>query len=236
MSKTPRTVIQVPIKHRSSERVPNKNFYPLHGRPLSHWVLNEMVRHCPPEWDLFVDSENEEVFSRLSTEQRARFRFHQRPEWYASNEANGNHLLQQFVSIHPDYDFYVQVYVTAVLLRGPTIVNAIKALQASPANDSVLLATEETGFIWFRGEPVNYQPRVPAGLRRSQDIRYVKETTGLYGVNREVALVTGCRVGERPLFFMVPKLQGIDIDTLEDLQIAERLFDERRREAGEVAG
>jgi CMP-N-acetylneuraminic acid synthetase len=227
----PRIVVQVPLKFRSSERIPNKNFHPFHGRPLSHWVLSELAAECPGDWDLFIDSEREEVLENLSVTHRSRFAFHRRPDWYASNEANGNHLLQQFVAAHPDYDYYVQVYVTAVLLKGSTVVRALDALRRSDGHDSVLLASRETGFIWFNGAPVNYEPRVPAGLRRSQDICYLKETTGLYAVTRHVALSTGCRVGHAPLFFLVPKIEALDIDTVEDLQIAERLFEHRHEAA-----
>jgi CMP-N-acetylneuraminic acid synthetase len=225
MSTAASIAVQVPIKHRSSERIPNKNFHPFHGKPLCYWVLDELARHCPPAWDLYVDSEDEAVYAKLAPAHRERFRFHQRPAWYAGNEANGNHLLQQFAAAHSQYACFVQVYITAALLRGATVVSAVEALLADRRHDSVLLATEETGFLWFRDVPVNYDPHTPNGLPRSQDIRYVKETTGLYAVRREVALSKGCRVGDRPMFYMVPRLQGLDIDTLEDLQLAERLFE-----------
>ncbi len=227
MNKHPRVVVQVPLKHRSSERIPNKNFHPFRGRPLCYWLLDELVRHCPDHWDLFVDSEDDAVFARLDPAQQARFRFHRRPEWYASNEANGNHLLQQFAAARGEYDYYVQVFVTALSLRGQTVVAAVERLVRDPEHDSVLLATEETGFLWYRGAPVNYDPGRPDGLPRSQDVRYVKETTGLYAVTREVVLRQGCRVGRNPLFHLVPRLEALDIDTLEDLHIAERLFEER---------
>ncbi len=126
-----------------------------------------------------------------------------------------------------DQVFDEQLQQTALSLRGQTVVAAVERLVRDPEHDSVLLATEETGFLWYRGAPVNYDPGRPDGLPRSQDVRYVKETTGLYAVTREVVLRQGCRVGRNPLFHLVPRLEALDIDTLEDLHIAERLFEER---------
>ena len=48
--------VQVPIKGKSSLRVPNKNFRNLNGKPLCYWVLDELVK-LPADIDIFIDSE-----------------------------------------------------------------------------------------------------------------------------------------------------------------------------------
>ena len=81
--------------------MPNKNFRDLQGKPLCHWLLDELVE-LPSTYDIFIDSEDASVFSQLQEDRYGRFDHHQRNDWFASDEANGNHLLHQFALAHPD--------------------------------------------------------------------------------------------------------------------------------------
>lgn len=215
--------IQVPIKARASTRVPNKNFLNLCGKPLSCWLLDELVAHCPGEWDIFIDCEDATAVAPIRARYGDRLKLHVRHEWFAGDAANGNHLLHQFATAQPDYDIYAQAFVTAVTLPGATVVEAVHRLSESlDEHDSALLVTEETGWFWFGGRAMNYTPDRPDGLPRSQDAVLLKETTGLYVVTREVVFTTGCRVGKAPLFHRVPREQALDIDTMEDLAEAQQ--------------
>jgi len=212
------------MKGRSSQRVPNKNFRDLQGKPLCHWLLEELVE-LPDSYDIYIDSEEESVFEKLQHESFKRFQFHKREAWFAGDEANGNHMIHQFALARPDYEIYVQAYVTAVTLRRPVIEESMNMfLQQLETHDSMYLVTEESGWIWFEGRAVNYDPGRPHGLKRSQDARYLKETTGLYAITRDAILRTGCRIGETPLPHLVEKEYSLDIDTMSDLREAEKIL------------
>lgn len=216
--------IQVPIKGKSSQRVPNKNFRDLNGKPLCHWLLDELVQ-LPEEIDIFIDSEDQEVFENLSNPSYARFQHHTREEWFAEDQANGNHLLHQFALKHPEYQAYAQIFVTAVTLRYSIIQNALTTFSEQlDQHDSLFLVTEETGWIWNNGNALNYDPTKPNGLPRSQDATYFKETTGMYLITRKAALLTGCRIGETPFPYTIGPEYALDIDTMSDLKEAERLL------------
>lgn len=218
--------VQIPIKHKSSKRVKNKNFRMLSGKKLAHWLLDELVKAAPQKWDLFIDSEDERVMEQIIPRYgKDTFKFHKRDDWYASDHANGNHLLNQFGLTYQDYDLYIQIYVTAVTLPGTIILESVERLKKEQQEyDSIFLVTEETGWIWFHGEPINYSHHLPNGLPRSQDAKYLKETTGLYGITREALLKTSCRIGESPILHKIPKKYALDIDTLEDLEEAEQIL------------
>ena len=216
--------VQVPIKGRSSQRVPNKNFRNLQGKPLCHWLLDELVG-LPENYDIFIDSEDETVFTKLEQAGYSRFRFHQREEWFASDEANGNHMIHQFAVTNPNYDIYAQVYVTAVTLKQTIIREAIEKLaREMPNHDSIFLVTEETGWIWLEGRAINYNPTQPNGLKRSQDASFLQETTGLYAIEKKAVLRTGCRIGENALPHLIDKQYSMDIDTMEDFREAEEIL------------
>lgn len=216
--------IQVPIKGKSSTRVHNKNFRDLNGKPLCFWVLDELNK-LPLEIDIFIDSEDEKIFNKIPKSRFSRFKFHKREHWFASDQANGNHLIHQFALHHPDYDSYAQVFITAVTLKFEIISEALKTFaENSSSHDSLFLATEETGWIWFKDSPLNYDPHRPHGLPRSQDATYLKETTGLYAIKRDAVLLTGCRIGNNPKPFKIGTEYALDVDTMSDFLEAEKLL------------
>ena len=57
--------IQVPIKGKSSERIPNKNFARLRNKPLCHWLLKELSEIKDDTIEVFVDSEDREVYQKV---------------------------------------------------------------------------------------------------------------------------------------------------------------------------
>lgn len=218
-----KTAIQIPLKSRASTRVPNKNFRDLNGKPLCRWLVDELLAHLPEDHDIWIDSESARVMDLFSDVPPERLRFHRRNDWFSGDQANGNHLANQFGLAHPGYDFYAQVFVTAVTLRGGIVREALDAFQTQVDRyDSMFLVTEETGWIWYQGKAMNYDPATLDGLPRSQDAAYLKETTGLYAITREALFRTGCRIGRRPLPYVVPREFAFDIDTMEDFREAEQ--------------
>ena len=218
---TMKVAIQIPIKARSSTRVPNKNFRDLAGKPFSCWLLDEICSACPREWDLFIDSEDRSAYEFFEQRYSGRFKFHERGAWFASDAANGNHLMHQFVTMHPEYDVVAQTYVTAISLKGSIIMEAMSAfVEALDKYDSMFLVTENTGWYWFDGKALNYDPNRPDGLPRSQDAVVHEETTGLYAITRDAALRTGCRIGKNPLMYPIPRRFAMDVDTMEDFEEA----------------
>lgn len=219
-----KVAFQVPIKFKPSERVKNKNFRDFCGKPFFAWILDEL-KDKPDNWDVYIDSENKEVFDLIKKRYGDIFKFHYRDKWYASNDANGNHLINQFAVKHPEYDIYCQTFATAIFLKLDTIKNCLKSLQAQlETKDSAFLVTRETGWVWFNQSPVNYRHDLMNGLPRSQDAEYFKETTGFYASNRENIFKNGCRIGEKPILFEVSPIEAFDIDNEEDLLKAEKII------------
>ncbi|MGF1451297.1 MAG: hypothetical protein ACFB21_04370, partial [Opitutales bacterium] len=98
-------------------------------------------------------------------------------------------------------------------------------------HDSMFLVTEECGWVWFQGEPVNYDHTRVDGLPRSQDAAYYKETTALYSITKEAQLKTGCRIGRKPLLYPIPLQYAVDVDTIEDFRQAERILNSQQTSA-----
>ncbi|MFP4157540.1 MAG: cytidylyltransferase domain-containing protein [Opitutales bacterium] len=229
-----RIVFQIPVKARTSARVPNKNFRDLNGRPLFAWLIDEILKLKlrELEFDIFVDSEDISAFENITGYYcgEKRIQFHQRDPWLAEDHANGNHLLAHFAVHKPTYDIYIQAFITAVTLRREIIGASIKSFTQNLNNhDSMFLVTEEPGWVWYQGKAVNYDPTRMAGLPRSQDAMYFKETTGLYAITKDALMQGGCRIGNTPMLYAVDRFSSVDIDTMEDLHEAEEILGREAR-------
>jgi N-acylneuraminate cytidylyltransferase len=204
-----KTACFIPIK-QNSERVPGKNFRPVGGVPLYQAIVTKAVASgCFST--VFVDTNSDEAAAfakKIGAVPIAR-----KPE-LALATANGNDLLNYHGEIEPSYDFYFQLFVTAPLLKIESIRGAVGALLDSGTADSVLTTIAHKGFFWRSGLPISYQPNL---LPRSQDLVAIEEeTTALYGIARESLRKYRCRVGARPHFFPVSKIEAVDLNTEED--------------------
>lgn len=55
------------------------------------------------------------------------------------------------------------------------------------------------------------------------------ETHGLYGVTTEALVKYGKRVGKSPLLVPVSKIESLDVDDQDDLEIASSILTQRER-------
>lgn len=209
-----RTACFIPIKS-NSERVPGKNFRVLNGKKLYEYIC-EHVKEANVFDEVFIDTNSEEI-----AEYAVKNGFHviERKEELARNTANGNDLLVHHYTLYPEFDYYFQLFATAPYLTPTSIQNCVNALMQSETYDSCFTATENHGFYWLNGTPINYRPGI---LPRSQDMQaMVEETTGLYGICKESLERYRCRIGRKPLIYFVSKFEAVDINTEEDLKVAE---------------
>ncbi|WP_317321357.1 acylneuraminate cytidylyltransferase family protein [Subdoligranulum variabile] len=209
-----KTACFIPIK-ANSERVPGKNFRVLNGKKLYQYIC-EHVQTANIFDDVYVDTNSEEIADYAKS-----MNFHvidRKPE-LAKNTANGNDLLVYHYETFPDYDYYFQLFATAPYLQPDSIKACFNTLISSEEYDSCFTATENHGFYWLNGMPMNYRPGI---LPRSQDMAAViEETTGLYGICRDSLQRYRCRIGKKPYIHTISKFEAIDINTEEDLRIAE---------------
>lgn len=206
----------IPIK-ANSERVPGKNFRKLNGKKLYEYIC-EHVKEADAFDDVFIDTNSPEIAEYAVSKN---FKVIERKEELALNTANGNDLLVHHYNLYPEFDYYFQLFATAPYLQPQTILSCVNSLTSSNIYDSVFTATENHGFYWLNETPINYRPGI---LPRSQDmLAVVEESTGLYGIRRDSLEKYRCRIGRKPYIYTVSKFEAVDINTEEDLKIAEHV-------------
>lgn len=209
-----RTACFIPIKS-NSERVPGKNFRELNGKKLYEYIC-EHVCEADVFDDIFVDTNSDEIAEYARDKG---YKVIERKEELAKNTANGNDLLVYRYNLYPEYDYYFQLFATAPYLQPNTISICVNSLLSSNIYDSVFTATENHGFYWLNDTPINYRTGI---LPRSQDmLAVVEESTGLYGISGESLKKYHCRIGRKPYIHIINKFEAVDINTEEDLKIAE---------------
>lgn len=209
-----RTACFIPIKS-NSERVPGKNFRILNGKKLYEYII-EHAQQAACFDDIYIDTNSEEI-KEYALERN--LKVIERLEALAQNTANGNDLLVYHGKQYPQYDYYFQLFATAPYLQPESIRECFDGMISSEEYDSCFTALKNNSFYWLNRMPINYRPGI---LPRSQDmVPVVEETTGMYGISKESLEKYNCRIGRNPYIHYVSKFEAVDINTEEDLQIAE---------------
>lgn len=211
-----KTACFIPIK-ANSERVPGKNFRILNGKKLYQYIC-EHVQEADVFSDVYIDTNSSEIASYAYT---MGFKVIERKPELALNTANGNDLLMHHFELFPEYDYYYQLFATAPYMQPETIKACYLTLTCGKEYDSCFTALANHSFYWYANTPVNYRPGI---LPRSQDmLPVIEETTGLYGISRESLIRYRCRIGREPYMHFVSKFEAVDINTEEDLKVAEQI-------------
>ena len=196
-------VVIVPIKAQS-ERVVGKNFRIVNDKPLYRFLLDKLPETNFDE--IYIDSDSDEIKEYCK---KMGFFFIERKLELTSKSANGNDLLNYHHQLI-ESDLYFQMFVTSPLLTTESMNNCIQLLESSIEHDSIMTVKFLHTWFWFKGSPVNYDPKA---LPRSQDSNpIVMETTGLYGITDHSLRLHKARVGSNPYFFEVSNFESVDID------------------------
>ena len=156
-----KTACFIPIK-ANSERVPGKNFRVLNGRKLYEYIISHAMEACCFD-AIYIDTNSPEITEYALDHG---LQVIERLEALAQNTANGNDLLVYHQQLHPEYDYYFQLFATAPYLQPDSIKGCVNALVDSETYDSCFTALKNHGFYWLDTHPVNYRPGI---LPRSQE-------------------------------------------------------------------
>lgn len=222
---TPRIVAIVPMRGQS-ERVPGKNYRPLAGKPLFHYVIESLLA-ARPVAEVVVDTDSPALADRVR-EAFPRLRIIDRPAHLHGGHTPMNAVLAHDVT-QVAADYYLQTHTTNPLLRSATITaGVLRFLETRPAHDSLFGVTRLQTRLYFEdGRAINHDPKE---LLRTQDLPPVyEENSNLYLFTRETLERKGHRIGDRPLMFEIPREEAWDIDEEVDFAVAEFLMERRRR-------
>lgn len=210
-----KTVAFVPIR-LNSKRVVGKNLKMLGGKPLMCHILDTLIKVKAID-EVYVYCSQEEVIKYLPKG----VKFLKRPEFLDRDETLGKEIYEEFTKTI-DADIYVLAHTTSPFMKAETIENALDKIM-NRDYDSAFSCEKIQTFTWYDGKPLNYELKE---IPRTQTIEpiYV-ETSAFFMFKRDVWKVHKQRIGFKPYFALVDKIEGVDIDWPEDFEFAEKILE-----------
>jgi len=200
----------------NSERIIGKNLRNLGDKPLYKYIIEKALASNLDK--VFVITNCDAVKNEIVKMGAENLEV---PDWYFEKKITGD-LMISYPSGIIDSDIYLQLFVTAPFLSSETIDKAIEILDETN-HDSVFTVNKKHAWVWFNNRPITYYP---GNLPRSQDATpLIIETTGLYGITKDVVRSLKRRVGNNPYMLEVDQIEGWDIDEPLDFALAELFFD-----------
>jgi CMP-N-acetylneuraminic acid synthetase len=229
----PMTVLKmvalVPMRHHS-QRVPEKNYRPLAGKPLFHHIISTLLL-VPQIRQVVVDTDSEPIITGLKKFFPS-VEIIMRPLSLCADTISMNDILLHDTSVI-DADFYLQTHSTNPLLSRQSIEKAIQSFQQEyPTYDSLFSVTRlQTRLYDQEGKALNHNPAI---LLQTQDLPPVfEENSCIYLFNRKNLVERKNRIGRNPLMFEIGMDEAWDIDEELDFSITEFLLEKASKTRNE---
>jgi len=218
-----KTVILIPARGRS-KGVLQKNIVDFCGRPLIHHAIRTSLQSIADE--VWVSTEDERIKECVL---ETNVSVIDRPKELATDEASTESVMFHFAR-EIEFDVIVLVQCTSPMIRLKDINEGI-SMVVNGKFDSVFSGTRMKQFIWKGSEHM-----VPVTLdifnrpRRQElfkDQYYIKETGAFYVITRKEMYASKNRLGGNIGCIEVPHWTSFEIDTMEDLEVMEKIYEYR---------
>ncbi len=225
---TNKNVIAIIPARGGSKGIPRKNIQDVGGLPLvAHTIAH--AKACQSITRIIVNSEDEEI--RRVAESFGAETMDRPPEFHHDNSIQEvDRLLiwcvKELEGRGDQIDIIVLLYPTAPLRRVETVDRAIRMI-SEDGYDSVLSLCEDKTYLWRTHSdgivsPINYDPKT-RGPRQKEAWNQWAENKAVYAMKRDLLLDTSCRLGGKIGFVEMTKLESVDVDTPDDLELVRAL-------------
>lgn len=203
----------IPIK-LNNERFPGKNTKLLQGKPLIHYVQENLLSEKRID-ERYVFCSSDSIKDYLLPG----ITYLERPKYLDKPDSNFTQIFEEFMRCVPA-DIYIYAHATAPFIDSATTKECLDKVLLGE-HDSAFCAVKIQDFLWSDGKPLNFDAE---NLPRSQDLQPVyRETSGVYVFHTEVFSKYRRRIGVKPFIKEVTYREAVDINTPEDFTLAEIL-------------
>lgn len=227
------TVAIIPARGGSTG-IPRKNLARVGGKPLVVRAIEQALATASID-RVIVNSEDREIQTVAS---QAGAEVMDRPEEFVHDTTTQevDRLLRWCVleleARSQQVEIVVLLYPTSPLRRVETIESAVRLVRDG-GYDSVLSLYEDSTYLWRREgdvvRPTNYDPHT-RGPRQKERWNQWGENKAVYVMTRDLLVTTGCRLGGRIGLVEMTRLESVDVDSAEDLELVRALIAGRNHE------
>ncbi|WP_332628495.1 cytidylyltransferase domain-containing protein [Halalkalibacter flavus] len=214
--------VVIPVREGSS-RVKKKVFLPFHEEmSLLEWKISQL-KEVQASDRIFVSSNSEKIAGIAA---KMGVEYIERSDYLSiGHQASFSEVITGVVRDVPTKHF-AWTTVVVPLMRPNEYAEAFEKYMETVVNsnehDSLVSVNMVKDYLWNANGPLNYQADKNHTI--SQDLPDIyRVTNGLYMRDKETTLEEGYFLGKDPYKHVVGKLSGIDIDEMEDYEMAYKL-------------
>lgn len=198
-----------------SKGVPNKNIRIINGKPLVYYAINNALKS---EYitDVMVTTDSEPV--RIIAEQMGAKTKNRNPE-LCGDEVTLDSVIYDAIPKDVEWDYIVTMQATSPTLKTDTLDRAIE--YAIEHDLDTLISAINAPHLSWREENGKKVPNYKARLNRQYLPPYYIET-GAFVISKRSVVTANTRIGAKIDVFELPEKESQDIDTFDDLLIAEK--------------
>ena len=206
-----------------SKRIPMKNIRCINGKPLAWWAINAAC-DCDMIDEVIVATDSENIVKGLGTIYDPKIKLIMVP--YMDDTCMQEHVMMDYANDN-EFDHVVLLQATSPLTTCCDLTGALNMYLSSNC-DSVVSVCRQHRLLWSKdGEPLNYNPNKRP---REQDWSgIIVENGNFFITSRKSLLETKCRISGNISLYEMPEDTYFQVDSLNDLDIIEKLMGNRRR-------
>ncbi len=213
-----------------SNKLPRKNILPLLGKPLITWTIEEAKKVSYID-KLIVSTDDPEI-AELSRKNNAEVPF-LRPEHLAMDDSRGIdvviHSIKWFKSQDNKYDIILLLQPTSPLRSAEDIIQSIHLLKKNKVKAVISVCEVEHSPCWMNTLPVDLnmnsfmKPEIQ-NKNRQELPTYYRINGAIYIAYSYYILKNSSFLGSEAYAYIMPKERSIDIDSQQDIDLAEYLL------------
>ena len=210
-------IIFVPIKLKS-QRLTNKMLLNLGDKFLCQhifYTLLEVKKQIECEIYCFCSDEKIKEFLPKG------ITFLKRDEKLDNNETKGMEIYKSFIEKISYGDNYILCHATSPFIKKESIIEGLNSI-LNKGYDSALSVSKVQTFCWYKNRPLNYDLN---NIVRTQNIKPVLwETSAFFMFKKKILTEKNRRIGDNPYFVETDRIESIDIDELQDFELAQKII------------
>ncbi|MBE8727785.1 acylneuraminate cytidylyltransferase [Flavobacterium hungaricum] len=217
----------IPLR-KNSKGIPGKNKKKMLGRPLFSWVLGEAIFSELDEVYVFTDDHEIIEYIKREYSWSPKVKTLLRNDENASDTASTESAMLEFAEqIQNDFDILCLLQATSPMTSAADI-NAVLGEILINKKESALTVVNTHRFIWNSdGTPSNYD--VFNRPRRQDFEGLLIENGAVYATTKEAFLKSKNRVSDSIGLVKMPEESLVEIDSLSDWEIVEKLLADRQK-------
>jgi CMP-N-acetylneuraminic acid synthetase len=212
----------VPIKE-NSERIPNKSFETIVNKPLFAFVIDSLIDSNFIS-KIVINTDSNKIISEIKKLYPSdSIQFIHRPKALRGDLVPMNDIIGHDINQFED-NLFIQTHITNPLLKTKTIDDAISFYKNNKYDSIVAVNEHKSRFYDHKHNPINHHGA--SNILRTQDLEPIYEENSCFYIFSKDSFINNHnnRIGNNPFYFTINKLESIDIDYYEDLELARALY------------